>query len=115
MVSKAVIMVEVVFAPTPRSVQRVALELPAGNTVEHALQGSAFISGLIPTERKNLEIGIWGRKVVAGHVLRDRDRIELYRPLKVDPKVARRERFAQQGAKSAGLFSKRREGAKTGY
>ncbi|MFY8043382.1 MAG: RnfH family protein, partial [Rhodoferax sp.] len=29
--------------------------------------------------------------------------------------VARRERFANQGAKSAGLFAKRRSGAKAGY
>jgi len=33
----------------------------------------------------------------------------------VDPKVARRERFARQGAKTAGLFAKRRAGAKAGY
>jgi sulfur carrier protein len=43
------------------------------------------------------------------------ERIEFYRPLRVDPKVARRERFARQGAKSAGLFAKKRPGAKAGY
>ena len=35
--------------------------------------------------------------------------------LRVDPKVARRERFNDQGAKSAGLFTKKRPGAKAGY
>jgi sulfur carrier protein len=47
--------------------------------------------------------------------LQDGDRLEIYRPLKVDPKVARRERFARQGAKTTGLFAKRRPGAKAGY
>jgi putative ubiquitin-RnfH superfamily antitoxin RatB of RatAB toxin-antitoxin module len=42
--------------------------------------------------------------------LRDLDRIELYRPLKVDPKVARRERFQRQGARAAGLFARKRRG-----
>jgi putative ubiquitin-RnfH superfamily antitoxin RatB of RatAB toxin-antitoxin module len=40
--------------------------------------------------------------------VRDGDRIEIYRPLKVDPKVARRERFRKQGSRSAGLFARKR-------
>ncbi|MEO5606317.1 MAG: RnfH family protein, partial [Polaromonas sp.] len=47
-------------------------------------------------------------------LLQDADRIEIYRELRVDPKVARRERFNQQGAKRAGLFAKS-PGAKAGY
>jgi putative ubiquitin-RnfH superfamily antitoxin RatB of RatAB toxin-antitoxin module len=41
------------------------------------------------------------------HGLRAGDRIEGYRTLRVDPKVARRERFARQGARSAGLFARK--------
>jgi uncharacterized protein len=48
-------------------------------------------------------------------VLSDHDRLEIYRALQIDPKMARRERFKKQGAKSAGLFAKRRPGAKPGY
>jgi putative ubiquitin-RnfH superfamily antitoxin RatB of RatAB toxin-antitoxin module len=48
-------------------------------------------------------------------VLVDGDRLEVYRPLTVDPKVARRQRFVRQGAKTAGLFAKKRPGAKAGY
>ena len=59
--------------------------------------------------------GIWGRKARLQQLLRDGDRVELYRPLQVDPKVARRERFARQGARAAGLFAKKRAGAKAGY
>ena len=62
-------------------------------------------------------VGIWGKKTNPSQVLEDQDRIEIYRPLKVDPKVARRERFQKQGAKTkgAGLFAKRRVGGKAGY
>jgi sulfur carrier protein len=62
-----------------------------------------------------LQTGVWGRKQPPDHVLRQGDRVELYRALKVDPKVARRERFSKQGARTTGLFSKRRAGAKSGY
>jgi hypothetical protein len=48
-------------------------------------------------------------------VLQDLDRVEIYRPLKVDPKVARRTRFVEQGARTAGLFARKRPGAKAGY
>jgi uncharacterized protein len=48
-------------------------------------------------------------------VLGDRDRVEIYRPLQVDPKMARRERFRRQGARAAGLFARKREGGKPGY
>jgi len=41
--------------------------------------------------------------------------VEIWRPLRVDPKLARRERFGRQGARSAGLFAKRRPGSKPGY
>lgn len=59
--------------------------------------------------------GVWGRVLPPEHVLASGDRVEAYRPLLVDPKVARRERFAKQGARGAGLFSKKRDNAKPGY
>ena len=116
MANEALLRVEVVFAPAERVVRSVVLDLAAGSTVAEALQSGNLVHS--PSDRRDinaLEVGVWGRKVVLDHILRDRDRIELYRPLKVDPKVARRERFTQQGAKTAGLFAKRREGAKSGY
>jgi len=115
MANSDLIQVEVVYGQRARHVQRAELAIASGSTVEQAIQGSGLLAGLLPAQRRNLEFGVWGRKVAADHVLRDRDRVELYRPLTVDPKVARRERFARQGAKTAGLFSKRRAGAKSGY
>lgn len=95
-----------------RQVQEQTVSLPDGATVLDALQASG-LQGLCPDPQAML--GVWGRKAALSQVLRDLDRVELYRPLKVDPKVARRERFARQGARGAGLFASKRAGAKAGY
>ena len=73
------------------------------------------LRGVTPAALAALSVGVWRRKAALTQVLRDHDRVEVYRPLLVDPKVARRERFARQGARSAGLFASRRAGAKAGY
>ncbi|MBA2960827.1 MULTISPECIES: RnfH family protein [Ramlibacter] len=103
----ALLRVTVVQSPAPRDVREWELELPAGSSVADALRACG-----LPADG---EVGIWGRRTEAAQLLRDRDRVELYRPLLVDPKVARRERFRRQGARAAGLFSQRRPGAKQGY
>ncbi len=115
MATESVISVTLVYSPAARTIREANMALPVGTTVAQALQASGWLADLSPAEVKTLEVGIWGRKVVLSHVLRTDDRLELYRPLMVDPKVARRERFTRQGAKSAGLFAKRRAGAKPGY
>ncbi|TAH10500.1 MAG: RnfH family protein [Curvibacter sp.] len=107
--------VTVVLSVAPRQVQTCTLQVPVGCTAGAAVQLSGLLLPLSKAEIDALALGVWGRKVVGKHLLRAEDRVELYRPLLVDPKVARRERFAKQGAKSAGLFAKRRAGAKAGY
>lgn len=115
MATDALLTVTVVYSAAPRSVSERDLQLPAGSTVADAIRASNLLSTMAPLRVDTLRAGLWGRKVPFTAVLRDRDRVELYRPLLVDPKVARRERFVRQGAKSAGLFAKRRAGAKAGY
>lgn len=115
MANEPLIAVTVVYSPAPREIREVTLMLDAGSTVAVALQASGLLNGMAATQADALTVALWARKVALSHVLRDQDRLELCRPLKVDPKVARRERFVSQGAKSAGLFSKRRQGAKAGY
>lgn len=107
--------ITVVCSPQPRVVRRVELLVETGCTVGQALQLSGILVGMSQTELNSAELGVWGRKALAKQVLRANDRVEIYRQLTVDPKVARRERFARQGAKTAGLFAKRRAGAKAGY
>ena len=105
----------VVHSPAPRVVREWELDLPAGATVLQALQASGIASEFPGLELSARTVGVWGRKADLGEPLRNGDRIEVYRPLRVDPKMARRERFRTQGARSAGLFSTRRPGAKPGY
>jgi putative ubiquitin-RnfH superfamily antitoxin RatB of RatAB toxin-antitoxin module len=113
--SDAPIAVTVCFAQAQRQCQEVVLHLPVDSRVCDAIRASALLAGVTDAEIDALQTGVWGRKLPAEHVLRDGDRVELYRLLKVDPKVARRERFSRQGARGTGLFSKRRAGAKSGY
>jgi len=89
--------------------------LPLGATVAHAVGQCALLDGLTESDIDQLTTGIRSRKVPLNRALEEGDRVEICRPLKVDPKVARRQRFARQGAKSAGLFAKLRQGAKAGY
>lgn len=102
----------------PRHIHTLTLELPEGSTVADALQAaqqdSATAAALQAMPRPWL-VGVWNKKVTQRHVLTEGERLEVYRGLQVDPKVARRQRFAKQGAKTAGLFAKRRAGAKAGY
>ena len=80
-----------------------------------ALQQSGLLQHYAELDKQNIQLGVWGRQVSPTQVLRDQDRVEIYRPLRVDPKVARRERFVKQGARTTGLFVKKRPGAKAGY
>lgn len=107
--------VTVVYAPASRVVREVILSVPVGCSAAQAVELSGLLQEMTPEQVAAAELGVWGHKVALRHVLRAQDRLEIYRPLKVDPKVARRERFVRQGAKSAGLFAKRRAGAKAGY
>ena len=110
--------VHLVFSPSAREVIEHAMRLPAGTTVWQAIEASGLLQAcpqLYLSNTQAYSVGIWGRKTTPGHVLREGDRIEIYRALQVDPKVARRERFQKQGVGRAGLFAKRRPGAKPGY
>jgi sulfur carrier protein len=109
------IAVEIVAAAGPRQVVQAQLQLPAGARVADALRAAQSLVDFAGLVLADMPVGIWGRKASAAQLLQTGDRIECYRPLLVDPKVARRERFAQQGARSTGLFAKRRPGAKAGY
>ena len=84
--------VEVVFCPQPGVTDLVSLALPLGATVAEALAASGLVQRHeLPTE--GLRLGVWGKLREATTVLRDTDRVEIYRLLTVDPKEARRQRY----------------------
>ena len=107
--------IELVFSPAPRQIRQWALVLPTGSLLAQALAAGRVFYEFPELLAARLRVGIWGRKVGLDQLLANHDRIEIYRPLRVDPKVARRERFNCQGAKSAGLFAAKRPGSKAGY
>lgn len=87
--------VEVLYSAAARQVESVTLDLPAASTVGDALQASGLPMrhGLAVDA---LQCGIWGRRCALSRVLRDGDRVEVYRALAVDPKQARRLRYQAQ-------------------
>ena len=109
------IAVTVAWSPAPREVLEWALQLPEGATVRQAVQASGLAAACPGLDLAACDVGVWGRRSAWDAPLRERDRVEVYRPLLVDPKVARRERFRKQGARAAGLFAGKRPGAKQGY
>ncbi len=107
--------ITVLYSPAPRQVRQWVLSLPGGATLAQALATCRLFQDFPELQAGRLQLGIWGRKVSLNQPLHHSDRIEVYRALRVDPKIARRERFNRQGAKSAGLFATKRPGAKAGY
>lgn len=110
-----VLEVTVVACLGSRATREWTVSLPAGATLADALRQSGADAAWAQSCSVPARTGIWGRVASPDTVLAAGDRVEMYRPLQVDPKVARRERFARQGARGAGLFARRRPGAKSGY
>jgi len=95
-VSPLKIAVEIVYALADRQVLRRIL-LPEGRTVEDAIRVSGLRAAF--PEMDTTHVGIHGEPVPVTTVLRDRDRVEIYRPLRADPKEVRRTRAAKKRAK----------------
>jgi uncharacterized protein len=91
-----VLHVQLLYCAGPGHADCSDLLLPAGATVADALQASGLtqrhseLSG-VPT----LRLGVWNKVREADALLRDGDRVEVYRALLVDPKEARRQRYQQ--------------------
>ena len=84
--------VEVAYCPGPGEADVVSLDLPAGAVLADALVASGLLQrhGL---PEDGLRVGIWCRPCEPTTPLRESDRVEIYRPLTVDPKEARRLRY----------------------
>jgi putative ubiquitin-RnfH superfamily antitoxin RatB of RatAB toxin-antitoxin module len=95
-VSPPKIAVEIVYALPDRQVLRRIL-LPDGSTVEDAIRVSGLRAAF--PEMDTTHVGIQGEPVPLTTVLRERDRVEIYRPLRADPKEVRRTRASKKRAK----------------
>lgn len=70
--------------------------MPSEATAQEALQASGFLSCFPEVSLADIVMGIYGKRVFGSHILTDHDRLELYAPLQVDPKIARRRRAAHR-------------------
>lgn len=98
---RAELRVEVVYCPAPGVNDLSVLHLAQGATVADALHASGVLQrhALVADE---LKLGVWSKPREASSLLRHRDRVEVYRPLTVDPKEARRLRYKRHRDKQAG-------------
>ena len=85
------ISVDVVYA-LPQRQELVRLKLSSGTTVNQALEASGLLQRYPEIDLARNKLGIFGKLTKPDVVLRDRDRVEIYRPLIADPKEVRKKR-----------------------
>lgn len=100
-------LIEVVYSPQAREVVNYFVkveELPFAESagdgqvdIETVLQQSGVLTQFPELLMNALHLGVWGRKATLNTLVCAGDRIEIYRPLKTDPKESRRLRYKKQG------------------
>ena len=91
MAEQAAICVEVAYAEPRRQFLR-AVTVTTGATARDAIDASGVLLQFPQIDLEACRIGVWSRVVAAESLLREGDRVEIYRPLQVDPKEVRRQR-----------------------
>jgi hypothetical protein len=100
--ANALLRIEVVYA-LPERQDVISLRLPPGSTVQQAVEQSGLLAMHPEVNLAQNKLGIYAKLVKPDTMLRDRDRVEIYRPLIADPKEVRRQRAAEDKAlKKAG-------------
>jgi putative ubiquitin-RnfH superfamily antitoxin RatB of RatAB toxin-antitoxin module len=92
------IRIEVVYA-LPGEQALVTLELPEGASVGQAVERSGLLARFPEIDPRRVKTGIFGKVAAAGTTLEDGDRVEIYRPLRADPREARRTRAGPRRAR----------------
>ncbi len=103
MVMSALIEIEVAYAPSPTVQHLLKLTVPADITIAEAIN----LSGLPEIDLKKHAIGIFSEPRALTDKVSAGDRIEIYRPLLIDPMVARRLRVKQTAVRASGAHSQR--------
>ncbi|MEX2123050.1 MAG: RnfH family protein [Woeseia sp.] len=86
--------VEVVFALPDRQ-ELITVLLEKGATVADAIGQSSIETAFAEWDLGRCSVGIWGRLVERDQLLQQGDRVEIYRPLRIEPRDARRALAAQ--------------------
>ncbi|MBC7204675.1 MAG: RnfH family protein [Pusillimonas sp.] len=90
-INATLIQVELVFAE-PGVLWRKTLQVALGTTARQALDKSGFAQAFPGKAKYVAALGIFGQQCQEDHILANGDRLELYRPLRFDPKESRRRR-----------------------
>ena len=96
-----IIHVEVVYA-RPERQEVVGLDLPPGSTAGQAIEASGLLARCPEIDLTKNKLGIYAKLAKPETALRDRDRVEIYRPLIADPKEVRKQRAAEGKAMKKG-------------
>lgn len=94
--SRIVIRVEIVYAEPRRSVVK-SLSVAQGAVIADALSLLATDEDFLGIDLSGSAVGIFGKAAHRDQLLKDGDRIEIYRPLLEEPKLARRKRVSKSG------------------
>ena len=87
--------IAVAFSPGPGAALELSRELPEGATALDAVRASGLAERFPDVDFGAATIGVWGRACAPDTRLQDGDRVEIYRPLTMDPNEARRLRARQ--------------------
>ncbi len=87
--------IEVAYAASTREQVVVSFDIPAGSTVEHAIRVSGILDRFPHIDLSADAVGIFGQRASLKDTVSNGDRVEIYRPLVVDPKQARKRRAGQ--------------------
>lgn len=87
----ALLSIEVCYA-LPDEQTLIPVELPEGATLRQALDASGILKRYPQIDLDRQKVGVFGKLKPLDTVLADHDRVEIYRPLIVDPKAARQRR-----------------------
>ena len=93
--------IEIAYA-LPQKQELVQLKLPAGSTVQQAIEASGLKQKHPEIDLAKNKVGVFGKLSKLDTPLRDRDRVEIYRPLIADPKEVRKKRAEGKAMKKGG-------------
>ena len=89
--------VEVAYALAEKQ-SLISLEVKEGSTLKEAIDASGILKQYKQIDLSKDRVGIFSKFATLDTVLREKDRVEIYRPLEADPKKVRKERAAQSKA-----------------
>jgi Uncharacterized protein conserved in bacteria len=93
--------IEIAYA-LPQRQELVYVQLPTGSTVQQAIEASGLMQKYAEIDLKQNKVGVFGKLTKLDAPLRNRDRVEIYRPLLADPKEVRKKRADEGKAMKKG-------------